>query len=43
VLTGFLTKDGKAKGRPTMLAVDKSGALLLSDDVSNIIWRVRAK
>ena len=43
VLTGFLTKDGKAKGRPTMVTVDKSGALLLSDDVSNIIWRVRAK
>ena len=43
VLTGFLTKDGKAKGRPTMVTVDKTGALLLSDDVSNIIWRVRAK
>jgi glucose/arabinose dehydrogenase len=43
VLTGFLDKDGKAQGRPTMLALDKGGALLVSDDVGNIIWRVRAK
>ncbi len=43
VLTGFLDKDGNAQGRPTMLAIDKSGALLVSDDVGNIIWRVRAK
>jgi glucose/arabinose dehydrogenase len=43
VLTGFLDKDGKAQGRPTMLAVDKAGALLVSDDVGNIIWKVRAK
>jgi glucose/arabinose dehydrogenase len=43
VLTGFLDKEGNAQGRPTMLAVDKAGALLLSDDVGNIIWRVRAK
>jgi glucose/arabinose dehydrogenase len=43
VLTGFLDKDEKAQGRPTMLAIDKTGALLVSDDVGNIIWRVRAK
>jgi glucose/arabinose dehydrogenase len=43
VLGGFLDKEGKAQGRPTMLTVDKSGALLVSDDVGNIIWRVRAK
>jgi glucose/arabinose dehydrogenase len=43
VLTGFLDKEGKAQGRPTMLAVAKDGALLVSDDVGNIIWRVRAK
>lgn len=40
VLTGFLDKDGKAQGRPTMLTVAKDGALLVSDDVGNIIWRV---
>jgi glucose/arabinose dehydrogenase len=43
VLTGFLDKDGKAQGRPAMLTVDQAGALLVSDDVGNIIWRVRAK
>ncbi len=42
VLSGFISKDGKAKGRPTMLAIDKSGALLVSDDVGNRIWRVTA-
>lgn len=43
ILTGFLDKEGKAQGRPTMLAVMKDGSLLVSDDVGNIIWRVRAK
>ena len=39
VLTGFL-KDGNALGRPVGVAVDKSGALLVADDVGNTIWRV---
>lgn len=43
ILTGFLDKGGNAQGRPTMLAVMKDGSLLVSDDVGNIIWRVRAK
>jgi glucose/arabinose dehydrogenase len=43
VLTGFLDKEGNAQGRPTMLAVARDGSLLVSDDVGNIIWRVRAK
>lgn len=43
VLTGFLDKDGKAQGRPAMLALAKDGTLLVSDDVGNIVWRVRAK
>lgn len=43
VLTGFLDKDGNAQGRPTMLTVHKDGSLLVSDDVGNVIWRVRAK
>lgn len=42
VLTGFLTKDGEAQGRPTWLAWDKQGSLLVSDDTSGIIWRVDA-
>lgn len=41
ILTGFLS-DGKALGRPAMLAFDQSGALLVSDDVGGIIWRVSA-
>jgi glucose/arabinose dehydrogenase len=40
VLTGFLTKDGKAQGRPVGVMVDKRGALLVADDVGNVIWRV---
>jgi glucose/arabinose dehydrogenase len=40
VLTGFLTDDGKAMGRPIGMAVDRSGALLVSDDVGNIVWRI---
>ena len=42
VLTGFLTPDGEAKGRPIGVAVDKRGALLVADDVGNTIWRVSA-
>jgi glucose/arabinose dehydrogenase len=40
VLTGFLSDDGKANGRPVGVALDKSGALLVADDVGNVIWRV---
>jgi glucose/arabinose dehydrogenase len=40
VLTGFLTGDGKAMGRPVGVALDKTGALLVADDVGNVIWRV---
>jgi YD repeat-containing protein len=43
VLTGFLTDDGNARGRPTWLAWDKEGALLVSDDTAGIIWRVIAR
>jgi glucose/arabinose dehydrogenase len=40
VLTGFLSKDGKANGRPVGVAVDKQGAILLADDVGNVVWRI---
>ena len=40
ILTGFLTSDGDAYGRPVGVAVDKAGALLVADDVGNVIWRV---
>jgi glucose/arabinose dehydrogenase len=42
VLTGFLSQDGEAMGRPVGVAVDKRGALLVADDVGNVIWRVSA-
>ena len=42
VLTGFLTDDGKAQGRPVGVALDKAGALLVADDVGNTVWRVSA-
>lgn len=40
VLTGFLNADAKAQGRPVGIAIDKTGALLVADDVGNTIWRV---
>jgi glucose/arabinose dehydrogenase len=40
VLTGFLSAEGTAYGRPVGVALDKQGALLVADDVGNIIWRV---
>ena len=42
VLTGFLSADEKAPGRPVGVVLDKQGALLVADDVGNIIWRVAA-
>jgi glucose/arabinose dehydrogenase len=43
VLTGFLGPDGKtARGRPVGVITDATGALLVADDVGNVIWRVRA-
>lgn len=43
VVTGFLNADGEARGRPVGLAVDKTGALLIADDVGNTVWRVTAQ
>jgi len=42
VLTGFLSSEGEARGRPVGVAIDKRGALLVADDVGNAIWRVSA-
>ena len=38
-VTGFV-KDDVAKGRPVGVAVEKSGALVVADDVGNTVWRV---
>lgn len=39
-LTGFLNAQGQAMGRPVGVQLDRTGALLVADDVGNIIWRV---
>jgi glucose/arabinose dehydrogenase len=40
LVTGFLDGEGNARGRPAGLALDKTGALLIADDLGNRIWRV---
>jgi glucose/arabinose dehydrogenase len=40
VLTGFVDADGNARGRPVGVAVDRRGAVLVADDVGNVIWRI---
>ncbi|MBX3594911.1 sorbosone dehydrogenase family protein [Sphingomonas sp.] len=42
VLTGFLNAKGEAMGRPVGVTADRTGALLVADDVGNRIWRVSA-
>ena len=41
-VAGFLNAKDEARGRPVGLAVDKTGALLIADDVGNTVWRVTA-
>ena len=41
-LTGFISPQGEAYGRPVGVALDSRGALLVADDVGNVIWRVTA-
>jgi glucose/arabinose dehydrogenase len=41
VLTGFVDAGGNALGRPVGVAVDRAGALLVADDVGNVIWRLQ--
>jgi len=40
VLGGFLDANHRALGRPVGVAMDKRGALLVADDVGNVVWRV---
>jgi glucose/arabinose dehydrogenase len=41
VVTDFLAKDHKTvRGRPVGVALDRTGALLVADDVGNVVWRV---
>jgi len=39
-LTGFVTDDGNVWGRPVGIAVAKDGSLLVSDDATQLVWRV---
>ena len=39
-LTGFLNTKDEAQGRPVGVVVDKTGALLVADDVGKAVWRV---
>jgi len=43
VVTGFVDADGKARGRPVGVAIDRRGGLLIADDVGNAIWRVTGR
>jgi len=42
VLTGFVSADQEALGRPVGVVVDRSGGLLVADDVGNKVWRTTA-
>jgi glucose/arabinose dehydrogenase len=39
-LAGFLNDRDQAQGRPVGVAADATGALLVADDVGDIVWRV---
>jgi glucose/arabinose dehydrogenase len=40
VLTGFINEGDEALGRPVGVTFDRAGALLVADDVGNMVWRV---
>lgn len=42
-LTGFLTSDSEAYGRPVGVAVASDGSLLVADEPGNTVWRVSAR
>jgi glucose/arabinose dehydrogenase len=39
-MTGFVLPDSNVWGRPVGVAVAQDGALIVTDDASNIVWRV---
>lgn len=42
-VTGFITKNGRARGRPVGVTYDaERGRLLIADDLFNAVWLVRA-
>jgi glucose/arabinose dehydrogenase len=40
ILTGFVNEDGDAHGRPVGVITAGDGAVLVADDVGNVIWRL---
>ena len=42
-VTDLLNDSEEARGRPVGLALDKTGALIIADDVGNTVWRVSSK
>jgi glucose/arabinose dehydrogenase len=39
-MTGFVTPEGEVWGRPVGVTVARDGALIVSDDGGNVLWRV---
>jgi glucose/arabinose dehydrogenase len=39
-VSGFLTDEGKTRGRPVGVTVDPRGALIVADDLANTVWRI---
>src|SRR5690625_1744618 len=39
-VTGFRDDDGTTRGRPVGVTVDPRGALIVADDLANIVWRI---
>lgn len=42
VLSGFLSENGEALGRPVGVITAADGSVLVADDVGDVIWRVSA-
>ncbi|RZJ13739.1 MAG: c-type cytochrome [Rubrivivax sp.] len=42
-VTGFVASDAEVWGRPSSVAVQKDGSLLVDDDVTGEIWRIAPK
>ncbi|OHZ04953.1 sorbosone dehydrogenase family protein [Salinicola sp. LHM] len=39
-VSGFLTGDGKTRGRPVGVTVAPDGSVIVADDMTNAVWRV---
>lgn len=39
-VSGFLTGDGKTRGRPVGVTVAPDGSVIVADDMTNAIWRI---